>query len=91
MLLLANIYRRNFMNKFLADSLSSVNALIAILIIFVPGIAAGVAAENLLAFIAGCLVGLILAILICGTLALLINIRNEIVLANAYLNDLNKK
>ena len=79
------------MNKFLADALSSVNALIAILIIFVPGIAAGVEGGNILAFIAGSLVGLILAILICGTLALLINIRNEIILANAYLNDLNKK
>ncbi len=79
------------MNKFLADALSSVNALIAFLIIFVPGIAAAVATGNPLAFFAGCLVGLILAILICGTLALLLNIRDEIILANAYLNDLNKK
>ncbi|HIE49654.1 MAG TPA: hypothetical protein EYP94_06130 [Gammaproteobacteria bacterium] len=79
------------MNKFLADALSSVNALIALLIIFGSGYAAGVAGGNPLAFVAGCLVGLILAILICGTLALLLNIRDEIVLANAYLNDLNKK
>ncbi len=79
------------MNKFLADALSSVNALIAVLITLVPGIAAAVAGGNPLAFVVGCLLGLILAILICGTLALLLNIRDEIVLANTYLNDLNKK
>lgn len=79
------------MNKFLADALSSVNALIAVLIILAPGIASAVAGGNPLAFVVGCLLGLILAILICGTLALLLNIRDEIVLANTYLNDLNKK
>lgn len=79
------------MNKFLADGLSAVNALIAFLIILVPGISAAVAGENPLAFVVGSLVGLIFAILICGTLALLLNIRDEIVLANTYLNDLNKK
>ena len=79
------------MNKFLADALSSVNALIAFLIIVVPAFAAGVSGGSPLAFVVGGAAGLILAILICGTLALLLNIRDEIVLANAYFNDLIKK
>ena len=79
------------MNKFLADGLSSVNAIVAFLIIVLSGFFAGVGAGNPLAFFVGSLVGLIFAILICGTLALLLNIRDEIILANAYLNDLNKK
>ena len=78
------------MNKFLANALSSVNAFIAVVIIFVPGIAAATFGGwfNPLFLILGCLVGLILAILICGTLALLINIKDELVLANQSLNDL---
>ena len=79
------------MNKFLADALSSVNAFIAFVIIFAPGVVAAITAESLVAFIGGCLAGLILAILICGTLALLLTIRDEIVLVNTNLNDLNKK
>ena len=78
------------MNKFLANALSSVNAFIAFVIILLPGIFAAVATEDPLAFFAGCLAGLILAILICGTLALLINIRDELILANESLNDLKK-
>ena len=76
------------MNKFLANALSSVNAFIAVVIIFVPGIAAVVTAGTPQSFILGCLVGGILAILICGSLALLINIKDELVLANQSLNDL---
>ena len=79
------------MNKFLADALSSVNALIAFLIIVVPAFAAGVSGGSPLAFVVGGAAGLILAILICGTLALLINIKDELVLANQSLNDLKKK
>ena len=79
------------MNKFLANALSSVNAFIALVIIVVPGIVAGVTTENPLAFVGGCLAGLILAILICGTLALLINIKDELVLTNRSLNDLKKE
>ena len=78
------------MNKFLANALSSVNAFIALIIIFVPGISLAISAENPIFFILGCLAGLILAILICGTLALLINIKDELVLANQSLNDLKK-
>jgi len=78
------------MNKFLANALSSVNAFIALIIIFVPGIVGGISAGPIV-FILGCLAGLILAILICGTLALLINIKDELVLANQSLNDLKKK
>ena len=77
------------MNKFLANSLSSVNAFIAVVIIIVPGIAASANGDNpLLGFIIGLLAGLVLAILICGSLALLINIKDELVLANQSLNDL---
>ena len=79
------------MNKFLANSLSSVNAFIAVVIIFVPGIAAAVNGGSPLGFIVGCLVGVILAILICGSLALLISIKDELVLANQSLNDLKKE
>ena len=79
------------MNKFLADALSYINALIAFLIIVVPAFAAGASEGSPLAFVLGGAAGLILAILICGTLALLLNIRDEIVLANAYLNVLNEK
>jgi hypothetical protein len=79
------------MNKFLANALSSVNAFIAVVIIVLPGIGAALAGGNPLAFIFGCLAGLFLAILICGTLALLINIKDELVLANQSLNDLKKE
>jgi len=78
------------MNKFLANALASVNTFIAFVIILLAGVFAAVQTENPLAFFAGCLAGLILAILICGTLALLITIKDELILANESLNDLKK-
>ena len=78
------------MNKFLADGLSFVNGFIAFVIIFATVILFATNGGNLLAFIVGCLAGLVLAILICGTLALLINIKDELVLAKQSLNDLKK-
>jgi uncharacterized membrane protein (DUF106 family) len=89
------------MNKFLSKALPVVNAIIAGLIIWTGGAAGGAFAETtgilgaappILGFIIGLFFpGLILAILICGTVALFINIRDEIVLANKSLNDLKKE
>ena len=79
------------MNKFLADSLSSVNAFIACVIIIAPGIATAVNGGEPIGFVIACLGGLLLAILVCGTLALLINIKDLLVLANKSLIDLKKE
>ena len=79
------------MNKFLADALSSVNAFIACIIIIAPGVAAAVNGGEPIDFVIGCLAGLVLAILVCGTLALLISIKDLLVLANKSLIDLKKE
>ena len=84
------------MNKFLSKALPVVNAIIAVLITYLGG-AAGAAFADITGVapigtgaIVGLFLGLILAILICGIVALFINIRDEIVLANKSLNDLKK-
>ena len=81
------------MNKFLSQALSVVNSFLAFFIIIGSGFIAmfSVRENEGLAFLVGISGGLIVAILVCGTLALLLNIRDEIVLANKSLNDLNKE
>jgi hypothetical protein len=81
------------MNKLLSQSLSYVNAFFAILIIIGSGFSAMfLANENhVLALILGILGGFIAAVLICGALAVFLNIRDELVLVNNFLNDLKNE
>ena len=84
------------MNKFLSKALPVVNAIIAVLITYLGGTAGAAFADITgaatigIGAIVGLFLGLVLAILICGIVALFINIRDEIILANKSLNDLKK-
>lgn len=72
------------MNKFLADALSLLNAILAILITLGGGVISFVIADanEVLAGIFGLAGGFLAAVLICGLLALLIQIKDELVLLN---------
>jgi hypothetical protein len=65
------------MNRFLANAVGFLNALIAVVII-VAGAVAG-AIQGLVYAVIGAVLGLAVAVLICGLLALALDIRNELV------------
>lgn len=65
------------MNRFLARALSAANALLAWVIILAPALVGG-NFEGSLGFLGGLFLGGLLAILVCGSLALLIDIRNSL-------------
>lgn len=68
------------MNRFLASALSVGNALLAWVIILVSTLVGGLNEDfgGLVGFLGGLVVGGMLAILVCGALALLIDIRNSL-------------
>ena len=69
------------MNKYLADSLAGLNLVIAILVILSCAFV-GMGNSSFIGFVVGGAVGFLLASMICGTYALLIDIRNEVVRLN---------
>ena len=73
------------MNKYLADSLTALNLVIAILIILSCAFV-GMRNGGFIGFVVGGSVGFLLASMICGTYALLIDIRNEVVRLNESLD-----
>ena len=62
------------MNEFLANAIGTLNSLIAWALIIVPTVAGGYMSVE--ATVIGLVSGVILAILVCGTIALLIDMRN---------------
>ena len=62
------------MNKFLASSIAFVNQLLAVVLIVIGSLAG--AADNW--GIVGGFLGFIVAVIVCGTLALLVDIRDEL-------------
>ena len=72
------------MNKFLADALSLLNSILAVLITLGGGVIFFVMADanEVFAGIFGLAGGFLAAVLICGLLAVLIQIKNELVLLN---------
>tara|TARA_B100000579_G_C22797990_1_gene838174 strand:- start:519 stop:788 length:270 start_codon:yes stop_codon:yes gene_type:complete len=74
------------MNKWLADAFSGLNVFSAILvIIFLPGVFVDTP-DNFMGFIGYVAYGIVLAIVICGFIALVIDIRNELVKLNENLD-----
>ena len=73
------------MNKYLADSLTALNLVIAILVILSCAFV-GMGNSSFIGFVVGGAVGCLLASMICGTFALLIDIRNEVVRLNESLD-----
>ena len=70
------------MNKWLADAFSGLNVFLAILvIIFLPGVFVDTP-DNFMGFIGYVAYGILLAVVICGFIALVIDIRNELVKLN---------
>jgi hypothetical protein len=65
------------MNRFLANAVGFLNALVAIIIIVVGAVAGAKYGDFYL--VIGAVIGLAAAILICGLLALAVDIRNELV------------
>ena len=72
------------MNKFLADALSLLNSILAVLITLGGGVISFVIADanEVLLGIFGLAGGFLAAVLICGLLAVLIQIKDELVLLN---------
>jgi len=75
------------MNKYLADSLAGLNLVLAILVILTSAfVSFTVTNGSFIGFVVGGAVGFLLASMICGTFALLIDIRNEVVRLNESLD-----
>ena len=74
------------MNKYLADSLAGLNLVLAILVILASAFVSAEATSSFIGFVVGGAVGFLLASMICGTFALLIDIRNEVVRLNESLD-----
>jgi hypothetical protein len=66
------------MNRLLAGTVGFLNGLLAIVLV-VAGAVAGSASMHLAGFVLGGILGLIAATIICGFLALAVDIRNELV------------
>ncbi len=77
------------MNKLLANLVSGLNAVFAVLIVTVCAIAGAVSNEGIGAIL-GIMLGLFLAALVCGTIAIFISIRDELVSIGKSLNELTK-
>ena len=73
------------MNKWLADAFSGLNVFLAILIIVTVTVSAD-STDSFMSFIGYVAAGSVFAILICGILALVIDIRNELVKLNENLD-----
>jgi hypothetical protein len=70
------------MNKFLADAIGTANAILAVLIVIGSAIAAGNAGFrgfDPLQAAGGLVAGAIVAVIVCGVLALLVEMRRELV------------
>ena len=71
-------------NRWLADSVSAVNAIIAILVVVFFTLAGGRLADNVpgIGFVLGCIfggaAGAVVAVAVCGVLAVLIDIRSAL-------------
>ena len=74
------------MNKYLADSLAGLNLILAILVILTSAFVSAEATGSFIGFVVGGAVVFLLASMICGTFALLIDIRNEVVRLNESLD-----
>jgi len=66
------------MNKFLASALSVGNALIAWGIILASAAWGGIYFEGIVGFLGGLIVGFIASVVVCGSLALFIDIRKSV-------------
>lgn len=68
------------MNRFLAGALGAGNALLAWVIILVPALVGSYHEDfgGIIGFLGGLILGGMLAIVVCGSLALLIDIRNSL-------------
>jgi len=74
------------MNSFLADVVGFVNGLLGFLIIAFGAVLGYSAAEGV-GLLLGALAGLIAAVLVCGALAILIDIRNKLVQISTRVNE----
>ena len=74
------------MNKWLADAFSGLNVFLAILIIIVTVTVPADSTDSFMSFIGYVAAGSLFAIVICGILALVIDIRNELVKLNENLD-----
>ena len=66
------------MNKFLADSLGWLNAVLAIVIVLAGWALGLLGTQDFWGAIVGAVGGFLVAVLICGVLAVLISIHNEL-------------
>lgn len=71
-------------NKFLADGLAALNAALAVLIVFIAGLAGG-AAYGALGLGLGVVLGMVVATVVCGALAVVLDIRENLVAIQARL------
>jgi hypothetical protein len=78
--------RGSGMNRFLASSIGYLNGLLAVIIILAGGfgarsmaLSAGAVDAAGAALIGGLLLGLVVAVLLCGVLAIFVDIRREVV------------
>ena len=82
------------MNKFLSEGLSLINSFLAILITLFGGVF-GYFFAGAIGVLAGLVGGFMVATLVCGILAVFLDIRDELVLANnlslELLNELKKE
>ncbi len=72
------------LNKWLANSLGGINALLAVGIILFGG-AAGSSMGGEAGFIVGAIFGAVFAVLVCGFLAIILEIRTQLIEANKHL------
>jgi hypothetical protein len=69
------------MNKFLSEGLSLINSFLAILITLFGGVF-GLSFGGAIGVLAGLVGGFMVATLVCGIIAVFLDIRDELVLAN---------
>lgn len=80
------------MNKFLTSMLNFFNSVLAV-VLFIGGTLFFTNAYNFgsMSIIVGLFGGFVLSIIFCGSIALLINIKDELVTANEHLKKLSEK
>ena len=66
------------MNRFLANSIGWINSLVAWVLVIGSTVAGTYYSGGAVGFIVGLLIGFVFAVLLCGMLALLIDIRNSV-------------
>lgn len=67
------------MNKLLAGTIRTLNGLIAVLLVISGGATAAALGGRGLSILGGLILGFLVAVLICGVLAILIEIRSELI------------